>query len=447
MTTEPPSAQSQDAGASSEAHDKPLRQSLADASVLLWYATREGKPVSEKVLKDIVLAQSTLTSGIRNPTLEGRFWGALRELAAAVKPASVELILATYSDLFDDHHRKLGQGRLVDARATKKHYTWLAIGVLSLLVTTQAYWFVGTTLRTDLETHRAELDGIAGSLRVRSVEILDVPGMIKNKESDAPETVPVLDLIQYDPALAKSISDLDPPQQLRVSASLDSANKIFRSHRLIPMINSESTTLQVWAQWNILTAFQDFAVKMQNVFANLISPPTTAQELDGMDSDKEAGVIIKPLSNGKILFDDEHFRRVFENAQAEIEQVLRPPVVELSLSRSKSILAILSQYILPLLYGLLGSIAYILRVLSSDIQNATFTRGSQLRYSLRWPQGLLGGMTVGLFFDPTQFSGFAVITPLGLAFLAGYGVELLFAGLDQLVRAFTGEDSSRPKAA
>jgi hypothetical protein len=114
---------------------------------------------------------------------------------------------------------------------------------------------------------------------------------------------------------------------------------------------------------------------------------------------------------------------------------------------SKSALAIFSQYVLPLLYGLLGALAYILRTLSREIQNVTFTRGSEIRYSLRWPLGMLGGVTVGLFFDPADVSGLAAITPLGLAFLAGYGVELLFTGLDRMVSAFAGEGPERPKIA
>jgi hypothetical protein len=43
-------------------------------------------------------------------------------------------------------------------------------------------------------------------------------------------------------------------------------------------------------------------------------------------------------------------------------------------------------------------------------------------------------------------TGFAALTPLGLAFLAGYGVELLFTGLDRMVSAFTGEGSERKSA-
>ena len=113
---------------------------------------------------------------------------------------------------------------------------------------------------------------------------------------------------------------------------------------------------------------------------------------------------------------------------------------------SKSWLAILNQYLLPLLYGVLGALAYTLRALSREIQSVTFTRGSNIRYSLRWPFGMLAGVTVGLFFDPTKLTGLAAITPLGLSFLAGYGVELVFTGLDKLVRAFTGWRCRRDQA-
>jgi hypothetical protein len=136
-------------------------------------------------------------------------------------------------------------------------------------------------------------------------------------------------------------------------------------------------------------------------------------------------------------------RLIKEASELEKEQL----GVEDVLIHSESTLAILGQYVLPLLYGWLGALAYILRTLSSEIQQVTFTRGSEIRYSIRSPLGMLAGVTVGMFFDPAQFSGFHVITPVGLAFLAGYGVELLFTGLDGMVSAFTGGGSTRGKAA
>src|SRR5262249_35035938 len=123
----------------------------------------------------------------------------------------------------------------------------------------------------------------------------------------------------------------------------------------------------------------------------------------------------------------------------EHKLVTKQMALEPVLVSSAPIVAVMSQYLLPLLYGLLRALAYILRPFGPDIQNVTFTWASQIRYSLRWPLGMVGGVTVGMFFDPTTLPGFAAVTPLGLAFLAGYGVELLFAGLDRLVDAFTGE--------
>ena len=77
----------------------------------------------------------------------------------------------------------------------------------------------------------------------------------------------------------------------------------------------------------------------------------------------------------------------------------------------------------------------------------TFTRSAAAGYSLRWPLGMLAGVTVGLFFDPTPFVGLDAITPLGIAFLAGYGVELFFTALDGLARTFTRRDGpERPRA-
>jgi hypothetical protein len=74
--------------APSGAQDKPLRESLEDASVLLWYATREGKQVSKETIGDIVEAQSSLIPGTRNPQLESRFWVALRETGCS-RPTGV----------------------------------------------------------------------------------------------------------------------------------------------------------------------------------------------------------------------------------------------------------------------------------------------------------------------------------------------------------------------
>src|SRR5919106_1850070 len=196
--TEQTTAASEESWIKSAACEKPLRESLEDASVLLWYATREGKPVSKETVEHIVAAQAMLSKRSRDPDVEGDFWIAFRDLATAIRPVSVDSILATYSYPFGDHGRPDerhtgwrawwfgtgGRRRLVDAATTKKKYSVCSIIVLVCLLIVQIYWFIGTTFRTDLETHRAELDRIAGTLREMAPAVKAAQTMVSLKESE-----------------------------------------------------------------------------------------------------------------------------------------------------------------------------------------------------------------------------------------------------------------------
>ena len=145
-----------------------LEQSRTDAGVLLWFATREGKKVAERVLSNIVNAQSQLNSPQRTALVEARFWTAYRDLAAAVKPASVESILSTCSSHpFRDYGGKWtlwNRNKLGNARKTKRWYAIAAVLVLIFLLVIQTYWFVMTTFSASLETNRNELDSICRRL-------------------------------------------------------------------------------------------------------------------------------------------------------------------------------------------------------------------------------------------------------------------------------------------
>jgi hypothetical protein len=101
-------------------------------------------------------------------------------------------------------------------------------------------------------------------------------------------------------------------------------------------------------------------------------------------------------------------------------------------------LAFFGTYVLPALYGLLGSCAFVLRQLSDDIGKLRFASDVRGQYTLRLNIGLLAGLSVGWFVSPGNEAGVvASLSPLALAFVAGYGSDLLFAVLDRIVQAFT----------
>lgn len=128
----------------------------------------------------------------------------------------------------------------------------------------------------------------------------------------------------------------------------------------------------------------------------------------------------------------------------EIEETLsfgsREESRQWALQMGRISLESISTYFLPLLYGLLGACAYVLRSLAREISRRIYTAQSNIRFQLRMYLGALSGLAV-VWVIPGEISiGLGEnITRLALAFLAGYSVEIVFAAMDALVGAFSSE--------
>jgi hypothetical protein len=120
---------------------------------------------------------------------------------------------------------------------------------------------------------------------------------------------------------------------------------------------------------------------------------------------------------------------------------------DIAVALLKTILDFVAAYLLPALYGLLGACAFVLRQLSNDVSTLKFADDSRVRYTLRLNIGVLAGLAVGWFIDPSQEgSVVANLSPLALAFVAGYGSDLLFAVLDRIVNAFSTQPAAEAPA-
>jgi hypothetical protein len=115
--------------------------------------------------------------------------------------------------------------------------------------------------------------------------------------------------------------------------------------------------------------------------------------------------------------------------------------------RANQAVTILQVYILPLVYGLLGAYAYVLRELIRENRERTYRSESETAYRMRVILGLLAGLAIGWFARPESDSTgiVAKLTPFALSFLAGYSVEVLFSAMDRFVSAF-GSVSQQSKS-
>jgi hypothetical protein len=110
-------------------------------------------------------------------------------------------------------------------------------------------------------------------------------------------------------------------------------------------------------------------------------------------------------------------------------------------SFAQDILALVSVYygavtacLLPILYALLGTCAFLLRNVEEELRTLTFVPASRTNWA-RFLIAGIGGAVVGLFnFAMTQGTS---ISPLAIAFLVGYAVDVFFSFLEGLLQTFT----------
>lgn len=119
-------------------------------------------------------------------------------------------------------------------------------------------------------------------------------------------------------------------------------------------------------------------------------------------------------------------------------------------SFAQDILALVSVYygavtacLLPILYALLGTCAFLLRNVEEELRTLTFVPSSRTNWA-RFLIAGIGGAVVGLFnFAMTQGTS---ISPLAIAFLVGYAVDVFFSFLEGLLQTFTKSKAPAPAA-
>ena len=96
--------------------------------------------------------------------------------------------------------------------------------------------------------------------------------------------------------------------------------------------------------------------------------------------------------------------------------------------------------VVPMFLGALGASTYVVRLISDQIRETTFSTTSPIRHVMRISLGALAGVIIG-------FGGIVTGTGLSsaaLAFIAGYAVEPVFSTLDGIAEKF--RDSRKPAA-
>ncbi len=180
-------------------------------------------------------------------------------------------------------------------------------------------------------------------------------------------------------------------------------------------------TYQLLKKWNRLLLFR---IELTDTLSEYTGERLS---LENINTD------IDSVLNAEIALVDNGDGPVDHQSEAEEHTYTKKIVYFKNIVAADFFLEAFQGYILPLLYGLLGALIYVLRSLLEEIKTLTYTYDSDIRYRLRVMLGALGGMLVGWFFKPEGVDTLASLSPMAMAFLMGYNVDVLFAGMDRAI--------------
>lgn len=104
---------------------------------------------------------------------------------------------------------------------------------------------------------------------------------------------------------------------------------------------------------------------------------------------------------------------------------------------------VLGLYVLPLLYGSLGAVLWVVQKLREDDSAKAVAR---LKPASRIVTGMVAGPMIGMFISPEFLSSLAFqATPFLIAFIGGYSTDVFFALIDRVLSGLRDAVSKPPK--
>jgi hypothetical protein len=471
-------------GKSNKQHEE---RAVRDAQNLVAYLAKSGKELDDETLKTLIDAAEKWDAGEWTPEFALEFWKAFAKASEVIKPATVDSVRAITVE-----PKKPGIrgsityfiGKSPALRMTNT-YTIFTLGVLLVLLFFQVYWVIGSSLDSRLsellenEVQLAitiselqqDYDEVELRFKITEAESFGLTGNSSYNFYYTPdwerETLHISDSIdRLEDELNSIRSQLDRNNNLLLVWA------IFWRNILSRIDDNEALTSQIAALKEQIQLTQklidDDPDGLEEIQGMKIKLDNLTNEVDGLPEDLNEAVALRAQLQNDIaeltqsLAKPDLGQQIINQRKTNLEdlnskvaslqrQNQREKTTELSRRARLSagfVLDILKSYILPLLYGLLGASAYVLRTMSLEIEEVKYSVNANRGYVLRLALGTLAGLIVGwfIFLLPGQ-TFLASISPFAIAFLVGYNIELIFSVMDNLIKRLsrTGENGGQSK--
>ncbi len=411
-----------------------LEEAVREASTILAFASRSGITLDPEQMTPILDMCRLIEKGgdilVIDTDNEQKFWQAFSQVVAKIHPVTSDSINATLgSGTVSQASSNFWQKRTI-AQRTVFRYGLYSVVILVSIIYFQSYMQMGMTIRNHLDSSFQSQKKAIDELFAAKITVEDNRLKSIGQEGQSNFVKTLYDKYKVELQIAKLRASQD---------ELFSWSK--GGGKVLHQLGMESN---VQYQHDIPKGMEDWLTKFTNQ-QNLTKSPEPSQTENDSSS--------KAASNSD---SDTYAQATLKRDESMIVDELKIVVIPtyLALNESEQVLRLISEFVLPLLYGLLGSCAYVLRDLTRSIGSVTFSKATMINYNLRLIMGPLVGIAVGLFFGtpalsfvgetgsavnatlPASTSSITSLGTVGFAFLAGYSVEVLFSALETLVNAF-----------
>ena len=375
-----------------------LRPLVSNALTLLDFAAANAKPLSDDIRIAITEAASAVGTGSITLKQEQDFLKAYEELTSTLTPITAETLEASttqfpsFGEILkgfrEGHPPKWTLGRFINAS--------IFLAVLMGTGISLAYYYGGASALTNFrELQKAETS-------------------LKEKEALAR-----LDLIERESALTAA-------QQRSVQANASAMDRQDVSTAKSNLDRSVATYKESVAERAAVAA------ELQNMPERLgfwaMQPCRSKNPIFNlalcvdMHQPQPGAATATPSTHGTTT-----------------QELRRSGGEAVNVEAARTVISRLNDVYLPLLLGFLGAHAYILRRMSKDISDRAFAKGSAFNHIVRIGLGALAGLASTWLLTPEIVGGtsFKALPVWVLAFVAGYGIELVFAFMDRIIGAFT----------
>jgi hypothetical protein len=386
-----------------------LVSDMDDAQLLLSYVTRNGlqedRKVHDDVIKTLIASREHMRSFAFNSEKEEldfrKSCGIIAKAAEPVTAASLRDSLTT-----EPYRRWLvlePQPKPV-AEIACRRYRALAILVLLALLVVQIYWTAVSSILTKTDALISELNKAPTKGYYLAQEAARLAALKPATQTSSPA-----------PATSPANSQANAPAPATQPAPIEV--KVDKSQLTLDELVSKGAELD--ANYSMLEKFLRWWPLTKLYFVRETPAPAKATNDRGT-----------PPPNPDAIFTPS----VFQDRSASTRAV------------AGQVIDVTQKWVLPLLYGALGAMVFVVRTLSMQARDRLFRREALVSLVLRVFLGMISGLAIGWFWNqsatgPTTAGALTATTlsPFALAFVAGYGVELFFALLDKIVSTFTNK--------